>query len=188
MLLPALSKARAAAQAIKCTNNLKQVALFITMYANDYDDKVVPGCLSGSEYWWTILDGEGYEIDNMIYCPSSTNPPGYSAFAETMGNIGWETGVLGQTQFRVLTEAENPSKTPFMSDSYGYWKPIGGVHVFGSHIDASLFGEIYRHNSKTNVNFFDGHVGTVQQPRNTGFEEKKVEISASLSFKPWYWF
>ncbi|MBO4618629.1 MAG: type II secretion system protein [Victivallales bacterium] len=37
MLLPALSKARAAAQNTKCISNLKQVCLTAQMYANDYN-------------------------------------------------------------------------------------------------------------------------------------------------------
>ena len=37
MLLPALSKARAAAQNTKCISNLKQVCLSAIMYANDYN-------------------------------------------------------------------------------------------------------------------------------------------------------
>ena len=43
MLLPVLSKARAAAQAISCVNNLKQIGQGITMYAGDWDDYIVPG-------------------------------------------------------------------------------------------------------------------------------------------------
>lgn len=38
MLLPALSKARAAAQSAKCTSNLKQLGLAHTMYADTYND------------------------------------------------------------------------------------------------------------------------------------------------------
>ena len=38
MLLPALSKARAAAQAIKCISNLKQIGLAATMYSGDHND------------------------------------------------------------------------------------------------------------------------------------------------------
>jgi len=42
MLLPALSKARAAAQAIKCVSNLKQIGLGEQLYSQDYDDCAVP--------------------------------------------------------------------------------------------------------------------------------------------------
>ena len=38
MLLPALSKARAKAQSIKCISNLKQYALWFNLYANDNND------------------------------------------------------------------------------------------------------------------------------------------------------
>ncbi len=41
MLLPALSKARMAAQAIKCTSNLKQSALMTILYLNDNDESFV---------------------------------------------------------------------------------------------------------------------------------------------------
>ena len=42
MLLPALSKARAKAQSIKCVSNLKQYALWFNLYANDNND-ALPG-------------------------------------------------------------------------------------------------------------------------------------------------
>lgn len=40
MLLPALSKARAKAQSIKCISNLKQYALWFNLYANDNNDSL----------------------------------------------------------------------------------------------------------------------------------------------------
>jgi len=42
MLLPALSKAKEKAKMIKCLNNRKQVALGLTVYAGDHDDKLPP--------------------------------------------------------------------------------------------------------------------------------------------------
>ncbi len=40
MLLPALSKARAKAEAIGCVNNIKQMVLFAQMYANDNKNRL----------------------------------------------------------------------------------------------------------------------------------------------------
>ena len=59
MLLPALSKARAKAQSIKCISNLKQYALWFTLYANDNND-ALPGltqCRDEGEksMHWTIV-------------------------------------------------------------------------------------------------------------------------------------
>ena len=42
MLLPALAKAREKARCTGCINNLKQIGLAITLYADDWDDYVVP--------------------------------------------------------------------------------------------------------------------------------------------------
>lgn len=49
MLLPALSKARARARAISCTNQLKQITLGLHTYANDSDDWGIPGI-----HWGTV--------------------------------------------------------------------------------------------------------------------------------------
>ena len=42
MLLPALSRAREQARRAVCINNLKQIGLAITMYAQDYDGGLPP--------------------------------------------------------------------------------------------------------------------------------------------------
>lgn len=51
MLLPALSKARAAAQATKCVNNLKQNGLFCFMYGTDNNDVLPPGYDGSNQYY-----------------------------------------------------------------------------------------------------------------------------------------
>ena len=40
MLLPALSKAREKARSISCVNNLKQMMLYTTMYAENYNGSI----------------------------------------------------------------------------------------------------------------------------------------------------
>ena len=101
MLLPALSKAREKARAIKCTGNLKQMGLGQMMYAQDYDDHVYMGDMYylGGVYrplqWFITL---GYangrrasSVDINIkgtpaYCPSiTTNYAYYQGYAQR----GW---------------------------------------------------------------------------------------------------
>jgi prepilin-type N-terminal cleavage/methylation domain-containing protein/prepilin-type processing-associated H-X9-DG protein len=71
MLLPALSKAKAKAQGIKCMTNGKQIALGTILYADDNNDKVPGnrdgGGLSTNENWcagWLTFDGAA---DNKNY-------------------------------------------------------------------------------------------------------------------------
>src|SRR5688500_11215446 len=42
MLLPALAKAKAKAQGIKCMNNNRQLAMAWALYKDDFDDRLVP--------------------------------------------------------------------------------------------------------------------------------------------------
>ena len=112
MLLPALSKARAKAQAVKCLNNFKQLGLYSAMWANDHDNAALPtttykgtdgrlrtriGESCGPDYgngayaWMELLAEEEYIVkrDKSIVCPMS------AIDAETP----WETD-LGNAQFK----------------------------------------------------------------------------------------
>jgi len=72
MLLPALSKARAAAQKIKCVSNLKQLGLNSTMYSNDSDDSLVHQyiMINGRAYSWASGMISLYGAGDAVYeCP-----------------------------------------------------------------------------------------------------------------------
>jgi len=57
MLLPALSKAREKARTISCTNNLKQLTLYATIYSQDNSDYSMGASWGGYTPNWTNLIG-----------------------------------------------------------------------------------------------------------------------------------
>ena len=93
MLLPALSKARAAAQAIKCVSNIKQSVLEATMYINDNNGYML--CYANGTGWSAVLENEGYAA-NSDPAPEHRCPLiGFKAdkYHETFGiPVGGNTG------------------------------------------------------------------------------------------------
>ena len=70
MLLPALSKARASAQSIRCVSNLKQAGNICLMYASDNKDMLIQAVMfrDGSSFPWQDTLAElmpGYRKENL---------------------------------------------------------------------------------------------------------------------------
>ncbi len=74
MLLPALSKARAAAQSIKCTSNLKQCGIYVHMYTGQ-NAGVWPVYINGPDEWpgmLVLMKREGFtDAGPTFVCPVS---------------------------------------------------------------------------------------------------------------------
>jgi prepilin-type N-terminal cleavage/methylation domain-containing protein len=71
MLLPALAKAKAKAQATRSLNNLKQLTLCWVMYAHDNDDKLVPNIIAGGIP--AITGDKAWIYNNVSGLPGMTN-------------------------------------------------------------------------------------------------------------------
>jgi len=174
MLLPALSKARAAAQSIKCTSNLKQIGLGQLQWTNDHDDYMIPVCLMinpdgepngnpmtattlwGGSLWTSAMILANYlPSDQLFSCPSA--PAVLNAYQTAYGkNI-----IAGGPEFgwKKLTEIGSASDTFICADirrnlstDQNYeLRPIGPNE---NQIP------VYRHLDKCNFLFADGHVAS----------------------------
>jgi prepilin-type N-terminal cleavage/methylation domain-containing protein/prepilin-type processing-associated H-X9-DG protein len=71
LLLPALSHAKVKAQATYCMNNEKQMTLAWIMYADDFNQKLVPNVGDGQGVYYTTTDSWCY--GNVSALPDETN-------------------------------------------------------------------------------------------------------------------
>jgi prepilin-type N-terminal cleavage/methylation domain-containing protein/prepilin-type processing-associated H-X9-DG protein len=175
MLLPALNKARDRAKAIKCINNMKQLATAVHMYGDDYDDWLP---LSGTAGQWRMeifLYATGKKSDgtlaqavnhDVFTCPSLL--PDIKALASHMiSGYGWNLSHLGYngtpTYPRVkLTQVPKPGQTIMLGDTedfllayyvnYMLYDPTVFNGNFGSFIQYGT-----RHSKGLNMAYIDGH-------------------------------
>jgi prepilin-type N-terminal cleavage/methylation domain-containing protein/prepilin-type processing-associated H-X9-DG protein len=65
MLLPAVQKAREAANRISCANNLKQIGLAMHMYANDHEERLPPSRMRANSATWAVYILPYLEQENL---------------------------------------------------------------------------------------------------------------------------
>ena len=104
MLLPALNKARAKAQAIACVNNLKQCSMAHMQYVNDYEDWIYAmgyawfnynGVTASSGNWVMRLSWPGnlhylnYVDKNSTFCSGIPVTDGWNGGSRAYGIQLW---------------------------------------------------------------------------------------------------
>ncbi len=194
MLLPALSKARAAAQSIKCVSNLKQLGLATAMYETDMNDVLPTGTNAyrpttatyGNWYWgfWVDLIVTGYLADDYartydaiptgckaLACPGlPANTYNYGINELLTGQYVGGIAPFNRKDWPIYTAFDNPSSRALYLEP----KPWpGGNYIYATTGDR---GPVFnRHGNTCNVTFLDGHVQSL----------KEAELPADRTKFPW---
>ena len=181
MLLPALNKARAAAQSTKCLSNLKQLGTMTTMYEDDNKGCIiVMSAVNDNANLHYFLTPYAAESGYYSVCPTLTpgnydlnnpsrNHQTYGA-SGLMGSVIAGVGVVnpyinlggdyGNSIVHQPQKIRNPSDVVAYADSRDRLNPWQWYIFEG--LVANELGRIHlRHNQRANSAFFDGHAAAV---------------------------
>ncbi len=176
MLLPALSKARASAQNIKCVSNLKQQGLGTMMYAGDNNDAWPSANWDKTVKWFGCMNeyinspavfncpSIGKNDVGWVYFPDGTrfnNQYGYNfAFGQDMT----DTSVLIHFTDPVgtVTALSSPTTTPVVTDTKDHFVIYQSCFEWPATPEGYQCGMVPRHNGAGNVLWADGHSGSIK--------------------------
>ena len=183
MLMPALGKARAKAESVSCTSNVRQFGLAERMYSQDNKNILYPAAMEeGSKYWYHVLYPSYITDVRIFYCPATV-------LDETEGNrlsggygpnirhihtdCNWGDNKVKESHVTrpagVISMAES---TQNAESTKGYTFTFCGNDAangytceypsWGAAGSAELFAISRRHDENNNCLFVDGHVEAVQ--------------------------
>ena len=192
MLLPALSQARNRAQTTACVNQCKQIALAFNMYENDNKAALVQKEYNGAwkNSWRAILIREKYIPQKVLICRMAAPNNDASGFYGTY-NMSYLAGwVDSKFQYYVSAirhskEVRYTSKASQAMDGTRF--PNSAGYYFNVAIDWDGYYKnplcINYHNNRTNVIYWDGHVGSI---RLTQLYSSKKTVAGGEYHIFWY--
>jgi len=128
LLLPALQKAKEAANRAACLSNLHQIHLMLMMYANANKDKIPLG-LSGSPATGTIQQGSVHFLSRGTTSPTSAEPDQAPNFKSRLVGLGllFRTKILKEGSGQVMYCPSSSQDFYFSYDTpTNKWPPSAG--------------------------------------------------------------
>ena len=180
MLLPALNRAKQAAQKTSCINNIKSIGLGIQMYADDYDD-YLPGTQASNyndidNLWFGLVNRYIKNTKVFTECRYRSRPlPDlhnqkdywyyeYVSYGVAEAIIHGMNVVAGDWPSKATRRREvyKPALKVLLADSRaGYYndsaKNFKGWIIVASFTNSAYFAD-YRHGSKAHTLAVDGHL------------------------------
>ena len=172
ILFPVFARAREKARQSACSSNLKQLALSMLMYVQDYDERF-PGAYcalnpTGTGRWHTVVEPYIKNLQlficpsepDWVYVATSTRAGayGYNGYGTTGSNgLGWRyasaSGPAPSQWAPKLGQVMQPASMIMLGECATYYYEIRGYGGAGS-----TYGPSLRHNEGSNVAHVDGHV------------------------------
>ena len=203
LLLPALNKAKLAAQRISCVNNLKQMHGVLTTYSSMYNDATLPNVYS--YYYWghhllrvgafgSAYKGSEENCPKMMQCPAYDKEKLNKNYKKPKLNDGTSyvysinqqvsksagtavtNGVqdmLNPKRYPKLTNIKQPSKVGWVGDSLNNY-------YFTWNQDTFDRGIAWRHNRAADFLYVEGHVEQHKLP------EFMRPVSGSRWYRPFF--
>ena len=141
MLLPALSRAKVKANAMKCSSNARQIGMAFLLYADDFEQKFPDlytkwwtgsGVAADGFWWWQTLSTNKYMVstgtsNNIWRCPAVRNQDirevfgarweGYGPVESTIIRYAFNGSAAAPLHSRKITEIKRPSQIWLMGDT-----------------------------------------------------------------------
>jgi len=194
MLMPALSKAKAAGKKASCLSNLHNIGLAMLMYADDNRGLIPRG---NDVIWYQAFMNylpEGGTVDDyrsirIFKCPSYPNKDQVVSYVINSWHFQSMNSIAGTDLYAptLLSRVDRPTETIYLADNEnGTWRPIikgfRDAELFLNDVwhpghlpssksqDASTGRRVAkdRHSGGPNVLYFDGHSGWMKAERMTG--------------------
>lgn len=176
ILFPVFARAREAARATACRNNLKQIGTAMMMYVQDYDEQLGHSWIDSPNNWtWRYYLQPYIKNQNVMKCPSSQYADSYGFYPALNRRALASLTVPADTLMFVDAANVTNSATTFPTDPK-QWKEQGGVDWevgYGRSFEGTAPGggptgwwaqsgsyrrAIGRHSEQAVVVYADGHV------------------------------
>jgi prepilin-type N-terminal cleavage/methylation domain-containing protein/prepilin-type processing-associated H-X9-DG protein len=180
MLLPALSKAKAKAHSVSCLNSLRQMSIWILLYADDHNQWFPHSSpnynptqpRSASNYSWDdCLMMAGVMESNTNYpvtrhgCPANQNVLKVMTYGWNYNQLGdGNLPPVGQGRYK-MTDVQTPVETIMLADSHNIqWPPWSGMQQLVWWDPEYIYPGPYAppgHDSRMNIMWVDGHASAM---------------------------